>query len=144
MHAEALAKIAGLETATFTQSFLLELSRPGLSAMDLLQPELQPGLIPIISCTDCCDLHETLIAPALSSCSNKHLSLYLSAIREFKTLGRISSFVWLDTRDMCANGLTKLGDDGTVETAEIESILKTFSWKLQHPFRWNNTWSSDV
>ena len=144
LHAEALAKLFGLESALFLQSYILELKNPGLTALELLRPEEQPGLVRIVSCTDCNDLHDVLMAPAQPSSSNKHLTLYIAAIREFRSIGRIQTFVWLDTRDMPANAMTKLGSDGTVETAEIADFLRTFTWTTKHPLKWGSTWSSET
>ena len=89
--------------------------------------------------SDCADLHSSLIAPAISSLPNKHLGLYIAALREFRTLGRIEANVWCDTRDMLSNSLTKIKEDGSTEP-EINQALKTGSWHLKHPYRWNNTW----
>lgn len=140
MHAETLATLLGVESATFVQTFLLELHKPGLTSLQLLDPEAHTGTIKIVSCTDCNDLHDVLCAPAQPSCSNKHLSLYVAALREFKTSERISAFLWIDTRDQIANGLTKLESDGTANMTELGPVLKTFVWKLSHAYKWNNTW----
>ena len=110
--------------------------------MQLLTPEPHSELLPIVSITDCNDLHDTLIAPAQPTSSNKHLSLYLAAIREFRSTGRVQAFVWADTRDMVSNSLTKLKEDGTVEV-EILPILQTASWNLKHPYKWNTTWCTE-
>ena len=142
LHAEALAKINGLESTTYIQSYLLELCKPTLTAMQLLTPETHSELLPIVSITDCNDLHDTLIAPAQPTSSNKHLSLYLAAIREFRSTGRVQSFVWADTRDMVSNSLTKLKEDGTAEL-EILPILQNACWNLAHPYKWNNTWCAE-
>ena len=143
MHAEALAKIAGIEAATYLQTFFLEIAAPSLTSLQLLTPESQPELIPICSVTDCRDLHEVLIAPAQASISNKHLSLYIAAIREFQTTQRIQAFIWIDTRDMISNALTKLNDDGSATLIEIQDVWKTFEWKLKHPYQWQRTWCNE-
>jgi hypothetical protein len=142
LHAEALAKINGLESTTYIQSYLLELCKPNLTAMQLLSPEPHSELLPIVSVTDCNDLHDTLIAPAQPTSSNKHLSLYLAAIREFRSTGRVQAFVWADTRDMVSNSLTKLKEDGTAEL-EILPILQNAFWNLKHPYKWNTTWCTE-
>ena len=140
MHAEALAKIAGIEAATYLQTYFLEINVPTISSLQLLTPEAHPELIPICSATDCRDLHEVLIAPAQSSMANKHLSLYIAAIREYQSTQRIQAFVWIDTRDMISNALTKLNDDGTATLIEVQDVWKRFEWKLQHPYQWQHTW----
>ena len=142
LHAEALASINGLESTTHLQSYFLELQKPGLSAMDLLAPETHSELIPIVAVTDCNDLHDSLIAPVQPTSSNKHLALYIAAIREFKATGRVQAFSWIDTRDMVANSLTKLKEDGTAEL-EINAVLSTATWNLAHAYKWNSTWCAE-
>ena len=142
LHAEALGSIAGLESNTYLQSYLLELKQANLTAMQLLTPEHHKDLVPIIAITDCNDLQDTLIAPAQPASSTKHLALYIAAIREYCATGRVQAFVWIDTRDMLANSLTKLKEDGTTE-AELRPSLKTFVWKLKHAYKWNHTWCAE-
>jgi hypothetical protein len=140
MHAEALAKIAGIEAATYLQTYFLERDVPSLTSLQLLTPEAHSEMIPICSLTDCRDLHEVLIAPAQSSTANKHLSLYIAAIREFQSTQRIQAFIWIDTRNMISNALTKLNDDGTATLVEIQDVWKCFEWKVNHPYQWQRTW----
>ena len=142
MHAEALAAINGLESTTYLQSYFLELDKPGITTMQLLAPESHPELLPIISATDCNDLYETLIAPAQPAATTKHLALYIAALREFRNTGRIRAYVWIDTRDMIANSLTKLKEDGSNEI-ELLSVLQTFKWSLNHAYKWNGQWCSE-
>jgi hypothetical protein len=142
LHAEALACIASVENATFVQTYFLELHTPSVTTLQLLSPE-KYELIPIVTVSDCADLHSSLIAPAISSLPNKHLGLYIAALREFRTLGRIEANVWCDTRDMLSNSLTKIKEDGSTEP-EINHVLKTGSWQLKHPYQWNNTWCSET
>ena len=142
LHAEALAAINGAESATYLQTYLLELAVPGLSAMSLLTPENNEKLLPLVLATDCNDLHDVLLAPAQPASSTKHLALYIAALREYRTTGRIQAYLWIDTRDMIANSLTKLKDDGTTEP-ELLSVLKTFCWNLKHAYKWNTTWCSE-
>ena len=143
MHAEALAKIPGLETSSYVQSYLLEMTKPNLNAMSLLNPEQHDEMIQIVSVTDCEDLYASLVAPAQASCANKHLSLYLAAIREMRSSKRVQSFVWADTRDLVANALTKLQETGLCETAELLPALKSFVWKLNHPYKWDTVWCTE-
>ena len=120
----------------------LELNTPSVTALQLLHPEKFPELIPIVTVSDCSDLHASLTAPAVTSSPNKHLGLYIAALREFRSIGRIEANVWIDTRDMIANTLTKLKEDGTTEMELLEA-LKTFTWRLTHAYKWNNVWCSE-
>jgi hypothetical protein len=142
LHAEALAAINAIEGATFLQTYLLELEKSGVSTMQLLMPEQMSGLVPIVSATDCNDLYESLLSPAQTASSTKHLALYIAALREFRTTGRIQAYVWVDTRDMIANSLTKLKDDGSNEP-ELLEVLKSSVWKLAHAYKWNSQWCSE-
>ena len=142
-HAEALSAIAGIEAATFLQTYLLELQEPTLNKLDLLTPEKHSAIIPICSVSDCRDPHEVLTSPAQPTLSNKHLSLYIAAMREFHTCRRVVAWIWCDTRDMIANVLTKLNEDGTANMTEIKTPWKEHNWNLQHPFQWLRTWSHE-
>ena len=142
-HAEALSSIAGVEAATFVQSYFLELQMPSLTTLQFLSPENHDEIIPICSISDCRDLHEVLTSPAQPTMTNKHLSLYIAALREFHTCNRITAWIWCDTRDMIANCLTKLNDDGTANLSEIKAPWKEHKWNLQHPFQWLRTWSHE-
>ena len=136
MHAEALSATNGVEECLFLQTWWLELTNPNLSVWDLLHAD-STQLLPIISCTDCNDLYEVLISPAFPLPSNRALTLYLSALREQKQIGRVKAWVWVDTRDCLANGMTKLEDDGTLPLAEITDALKRRYWEPAYAYRWN-------
>ena len=144
MHAEALAKLFGLEGALFVQSYLAEIAAPQTSTLDLLEPEKLPELIELVSATDCEDLYAVLTAPAQPSTGNKHLGLYIAALREFKEVGRIRAWIWLDTRDCLANILTKLMPNGEVMQDGFDLILKKFVWQPQHPYKWNGQYCTDM
>ena len=88
-------------------------------------------------------LYSSVTAPAQASCANKHLALYIAAIREMKASKRIKAFAWADTRDLVANALTKLQDSGLCETAELLPALKIFDWKLKHPYQWDTVWCTE-
>jgi hypothetical protein len=69
-------------------------------------------------------LYAVLPAPAKPSTGNKHLGLYIAALRAFKEIGRTRAWIWLDTRDCLANILTKLMPNGEVMQAGFSLILK--------------------
>ena len=142
MHAETLAKCSALESAQFIQGFMMELSLPNLKAQDLIEPPDIQLLMPIVSCTDCEDLHASLIAPAQAQAGTKHLTLYLASLREYRVTRRLEAFCWISTQDMIANGLTKLNGDGTANLDELAPALKKFVWTLLHAYKWNATWVS--
>ena len=125
----------------FIQTFLLELEQP-LTSLQLLNPEPQQ-LKKIISLSDCDDLHDALISTTQQSCANKHLNLYIAALREFRSCQRVQAFIWIDTRDQLANGLTKLEENGEANLNEIGTAWDSFIYKLKHTFRWHDVWSSE-
>ena len=141
MHAEALAKIAGIEAATYIQTYMLELEQP-LTSLQLLNPEPEQ-LNKIVSLSDCNDLHDALTGPTQPTCTNKHLSLYIAALREYRSCGRVQAFIWIDTRDQLANGLTKLNENGEANLDEVGSTWDTFVYKLKHTYRWHDIWSTE-
>jgi hypothetical protein len=136
MHAEALAATNGIEECLFLQTWLLELSKPQLSVWDLLHAD-SSMLLPVVACTDCNDLYEVLISPAFPIPSNRALTLYLAALREQRQLNRVKAWVWVDTRDCLANGMTKLEHDGTLPLKEISEALQHRHWEPSYAYRWN-------
>lgn len=142
MHAETLAKCSGLESAIFIQGFMMELSLPNLKAHDLIDPPDIQLLLPIVSATDCEDLHASLVAPAQAQAGTKHLTLYLASLREYRITRRLEAFIWINTQDMIANALTKLNSDGTANLTELAPALKNFVWTLRHAYKWNITWAT--
>ncbi len=135
MHAEALAATNGIEESLFLQTWLLELSQPQLSVWDLLNAK-SSALIPIVACTDCNDLYEVLISPAFPIPSNRALTLYLAALREQRQIDRVKAWVWVDTRDCLANGMTKLETTGELPLAEISESLQLRFWEPKYAYRW--------
>lgn len=144
MHSETLSKLNGVEGGTYIQSYLLELEKPHLKCIELLEPEAHSEMIPLCSITDCDDLHAALTSPACPNPTNKQLSLYLSCLREYKLTRRIEAFIWVDTRDMLANALTKIEDSGVVPLEILPSCLRSNSWFPVHPYKWNSTWATDA
>jgi hypothetical protein len=141
MHSEALAMIGNLESSTFVQSYMLELARPELTGIQLLEPQNFEEMVGIIQCTDCNDLYDTVSAAAQPpSGASKHLQLYIAAVREYKTLGRLRHLCWIDTRDMVANCLTKLEVSGEVPLEKLNIIIRDGCWTLSHPYQWDKVW----
>ena len=142
-HAETLSLINGLEEALFIQTWLYELDHPGCSTLEIIAAT--QDLTPIVGCTDCHDLFDNLIKAAMPTPANKSMTLYLVALREMKTEGRVQAYVWIDTKDCLANGLTKLRDDGTLEiegsdnAPDIKTFMETCVFEPLHPYSWNNT-----
>ena len=137
MHSEAVSHITSQENCAYIQTYMHELEHPGLTASELIAAEGHE-LIPIIGITDCEDLHATLISPAAPTPSNKSLTLYLSALRELKELKRVKEYVWIDTRNMLANAMTKLELDGSITLLEIGEFLKTHVFTLSFPYKWGH------
>ena len=134
-HAETLAMMDAVENGSFLQTWFLELQNPSLTSLELINASASM-LVPMVCVTDCMDLMEALIKPAVASISNRSMALYIQALREFYTTKRVLAWAWCDTRDNVANGLTKLNDDGSLPIEPIAHMLKHGSWSPEHPFRW--------
>lgn len=143
LHSETLASCSGIDFAKIIQGMFLELSTQHLTPNDLIDPSQQPHLLPISLLTDCEDLHSTLLAPAQAQSSSIHLTLYLAMLKESRLTNKVDSFIWIDTRDMVSNALTKLNADGTANIEELGPMWKRFFWKLQHAYKWNQVWCHD-
>ena len=117
------------------QTFLFEISNPGISSLDLIN--VSPDkLIPIIGLTDCHDVLDTLMKSTSPVLSNKSMVLYTAVLREFRENGRVSAWGWLDTRDNLANCLTKLESNGTLDIAPLISLMSCAAWEPSLPYRW--------
>jgi hypothetical protein len=134
-HAETLSLMSAVEDASFLQTWMLEMKQPTLTSFELINAEASQ-LIPMICVTDCMDLLEALVKPAVASISNRSMALYIQALREFHSSKRVTSWCWCDTRDNVANGLTKLNDDGTLPMEPIQHMLLHGSWTPQFAWRW--------
>ena len=145
MNAEALAKLKGMETCLYIQTWLYEIDNPTASAHDMTHITAD-NLIPIESCTDCHDLYDSLLSPAQPNLSNLSMTLHLSTLREMRETNYVRSWVWLDTDDMLANGLTKLNNDGTLPIDDLSKALKTCYWKPTLMYKYNNIkcWNSKL
>jgi len=140
MHAETVAKCTSLENAQFIQGLIYEICFPSTSVKDLIEPKNVEQLLPIVSMTDCEDLHSSLMAPATTQSGSMHLMLYLASLKEYRTTSRVIAYGWLDTRDMLANALTKLNADGSSNRDELGKPLCTFFFNPSHAYKWNTTW----
>jgi hypothetical protein len=144
LHSELLGQLSGIEEAVLLQSFLYELAHPALSTTELLRAEASK-LQPIWGITDCCDLHEVLIKSTQPVLTNKSMTLFVEALREYHRERRVSAYCWVDTRDNVANVLTKLTSTGLLEMPpELIQVLKTSTWKPAHNFKVNqDLWSNE-
>ena len=138
LHSELLGQSAAAEEAVNLQTFIYELEHPELSANELVQ--VDPSLLcPIWGITDCNDLHDTLVKSTQPVLTNKSMTLFVEALREYKAEGRIQEYCWCDTRDNIANVLTKLKPDGCLELDGITNTFDTATWKPKHLFKVGTT-----
>jgi len=137
LSAETLAMTGGVEEATLLQTWLFELMHGNLSARELLSLEADQ-LMPIDTGTDCNDLYEILVKAAAPAPTNKALTLYLSALRSDKEQGRIRSWLWIDTRDMLANCMTKIESDGQLAWLDLRRTMLSGYWQPSHVWKWNS------
>jgi hypothetical protein len=127
MSAETLAGCAGTEECSFIQYWFHEIKVPTIGVKELLYMPCNV-FMKQLPCVDCMDLYKMLIAPAQTLPSNKSLALYLSSLREDRHAERIASWVWVDTRDMLSNPLTKLESDGQIDWKLLRQVLLTNRW----------------
>ena len=137
MHSELLAQSTAAEEAVNLQTFLFELGNPTYSTNDLLQVPAS-SLCPIWSITGCNDLYDVLVKSTQPVLTNKSMTLFVEALREYKREGRIREFCWCDTRDNVSNVLTKLKSDGSLDTEGVLEALSTATWTLKHVFKIGN------
>ena len=135
MHSEAVSHCTAQENASFIQTFLHEIMNPTLSAQQILALE-GPSFTQNIGLVDCEDLHAALVSAAAPNPSNRALTLYLSSLRELKETKFVHEYLWVDTRDMLANAMTKVNEDGTIPLDEIQEFLTTGTVVFRHPYRW--------
>ena len=134
MAAETLALLQGCEEALLVQTWLHELRFPSLSARELLEVS-GSELTEMFPCTDCEDLHITLVQPAAPAPTNKSLVLHLSALRDLRDQGHVKDWVWVDTHSNVANAMTKLAADGTLPLDSFTEMLESCYWNPSHPFK---------
>ena len=125
-HAETLASMAGIEEGSFIQTWLLELERPNLSSTELIAAPSEI-LSLIVAVGDCKDAFDMFTKVAFPTPVNRALTLYVHAIREYFEHKKIESFCWIDTRCNIANSLTKFGQNGLLEIADLKPFFATAS-----------------
>ena len=65
--------------------------------------------------------------------------IYIAALREYKTIGLVEQWTWVDTRDNVANLGTKLEPPGRLPVENLPTILRCATWEPKFPYRWGNT-----
>ena len=138
LHSELLAESAAIEEAVNIQTFMYELHHPHLSAHELVKIEASK-LCPIWGITDCNDLHDTLVRSTQPVLTNKSMTLFVEALREYRAEGKVHEYCWCDTRDNISNVLTKLKADGCLEVEGVTETLETAVWKPKHLFKVGKT-----
>ena len=129
--------MSGLEESSFLQTWFLELEKPKLTSAQLLDAPSEL-LSLIVAVGDCKDAFDMFTKPAFPTPVNRALTRYVHAIREYFEKKKVEAFCWTDTRDNIANALTKFGQNGLLEIADLSSFYATASWEPVHPFRWNS------
>ena len=98
--------------------------------------ELKTG-IPVQMITDSRSLYDALSAEHVKQPSEKNLHMHLLWIRELLDRHIISKLIWVDTRDMVADGLTK----GCISRSAIIDLLSNARWKPENPIA---SWQSPI
>ncbi len=131
---ETLAMIGMCEEAVYLQEWLHEHAHPELTSWQLIQVA-DEDFIELTLLTDAENLEQLLTHPAAAMPADRSLMLYLSALREDYGRGRIKHVGWIDTKDMIANGLTKLDEDGTIPSEELPEVLKQGLWQPKFTYK---------
>jgi hypothetical protein len=137
-----LAAMSGLEEASFIQTWILELTKPRLSVIELIDASPE-HIAQIVSIGDCDDAFELLFNPGTPTPVNRSMTLYVQACREFYELRKLEGFVWIDTRDNIANCLTKFSQTGYLELEGLRSFYTTASWEPTIPYKWHSDMLTD-
>ena len=142
-HAEVLASMLALEEASFLQTWILELTFPRLTSLELLAAS-SDLLVPIVAVGDCKDAFDLFTKPAVPTPTNRSMTLYVQACREFHETGKLEAFVWCDTKCNIANVLTKFNQSGLLEIDEfLKLVYASASWEPVNPFRWQTNALTD-
>ena len=120
-----------VEESELLQTWLHELTHPGLTAPQLLRLT-KSDLIPLEAATDCLDLYSVLTSPAAPNPTNKSTTLHLAALRS----ARVRAWLWVDTLDMIADGLTKLSSTGLLCWDVLRKVMQTGRYATSRPFKW--------
>ncbi|MEO2022752.1 MAG: hypothetical protein ABGX05_13105, partial [Pirellulaceae bacterium] len=131
---ETLAMIGMCEEAVYLQEWLHEHAHPELTSWQLIQVA-DEDFIELTLLTDAENLEQLLTHPAAAMPADRSLMLYLSALREDYRSGRVKHVGWIDTKDMIANGLTKLDEDGTIPSEELPEVLKQGLWQPKFTYK---------
>ena len=118
--AEANAFLMGVESAAYLSSLLREMMNPDVSLRNLEQEYPKK---PIIAFTDAKSLESTINKDA-GQPSDKRVKLLVAQVRE--VIDEECSVVWIDTSQMLADVLTKIG----CERDLILDVLSRGRWKL--------------
>lgn len=118
--AESNSFLSGVEAAIYVASLLREVMHPGVSLRTL---ETEYNLKKVLAFTDAKSLESTITKDA-GQPTDKRVKILVSQIREM--MAKECETIWVDTSQMLADVLTKLG-------CERELILQALSsgvWKL--------------
>ena len=90
----------------------------------------------IVVCTDNQGLYNALTKEDPTPGSDGSMVYHVKALRELLDRHNLTSVVWLDNRDMVADGLTK----GKPSREDINTVLSTGTWTPQHEYKlWTST-----
>ena len=106
--------------------FLQELSHGPMPARKLVEIKENGNLqFPIHLCVDNRSVFDSISGSDVT-CTDKSMILHARAFREMCDMGIVSALLWIDTRDMLADVLTK----GSVDKQAILKAFNTGIWQL--------------
>ena len=118
-----------IEMSAIVSGFTLETIR-GPQTGESLMRSLSTGdlAMPVEALTDSYSIFSYLAAAHLKLPAEKSTYYHLAFLREKLVNGFISSYNWIDTRDMVADGLTK----GSIDRGFLSALMDG-SYALSHP-----------
>ena len=105
--AELLSARDAIDQGILVSHMLLECESGPLSAHTARQKRDDQGYVPTALCIDAKSVFAAVTASMIKAPSDKSLLCHVQYLRELLDNRVLQSLVWLDTRDMTADGLTK-------------------------------------
>ena len=124
--AELLASCDSVDSGVLTAQMIFEIENGPLSAADARERRKKGGFIPIGLYLDAKSVYAAVSATFIKTPAEKSLLTHVQFLREWLDYDILTAMLWIDTRDMASDGLTK----GTVDCAQLHEIMDG-SFKLR-------------
>ena len=127
---ELQAACQGLDESQFAAILLEEIFGSELSWPELRNKFEKAQLrVPVDVLTDCRSLYDSIVNWDDKKCTETNLFVHVQCLRQDFRSGRCRKFVWVTTRDMVADGLTK----GSIGRDALRDLLKHGKLVIREP-----------